>query len=53
MSACDQVVDALVEGKSLDAPLRAHLDACRSCRAMVAADASLDALAAAPSGDAD
>jgi hypothetical protein len=53
MSACDQVVDALVERRLLDAPLRAHLDACRECRAVVAADESIDALADAPADDDD
>jgi hypothetical protein len=51
VSACDRVVDALVDARALDAPLRAHLDACPGCRAVVAAGASLDALADAPSSD--
>ena len=38
MSHCDRVLDALAEGKRLDAALRSHADGCADCRALVAAD---------------
>jgi hypothetical protein len=43
--ACDQLVDALAEGRALDAALQAHAAACDDCRAMMAADRALAALA--------
>ena len=45
MSACNQLVDSLAEGRALDASLQAHAAACEGCRAMVAADQTLATLA--------
>jgi hypothetical protein len=42
---CDQLVDALAEGRGLDATLQAHAAACDGCRATVAADQTLATLA--------
>ncbi len=44
MSDCDAVADALCEGESLDAALRAHAVDCARCRALSTADDALGAM---------
>ncbi len=43
MIDCDRVLDALAEGKALDAAQRSHAERCAGCRALVVADEHMTA----------